>query len=73
MGISTVPQQARRPPFTFKRDKFQISVVDKAATATFFQTRVSTSGQSLVSREVCVLEKQGADWKLIYVYSRNID
>ena len=50
----------------------QITVLDKVATATFLQTRQSTA-RNLKSREVRVLEKQGEDWKLVYVYSRNIE
>jgi hypothetical protein len=61
------------PAPTFIRDKFQVSVLDKVATATFQQTRQRADGGKLVSREVRVLEKQGTDWKLVYVHSRNVE
>lgn len=52
-------------------ENMQVTVLDKVATATFLQTRQSAA-RELKSREVRVLEKQGNDWKLIYVYSRNL-
>lgn len=60
------------PATTFVREAFQVTVLDKVATATFLQTRQRADG-TLKSREVRVLEKQGADWKLVYVYSRNVE
>ncbi|GAB3499813.1 hypothetical protein GCM10027341_23890 [Spirosoma knui] len=59
------------PATTFKRENMQVTIVDKAATATFLQTRQRANG-TLKSREVRVLEKQGTDWKLVSVYSRNV-
>ena len=53
------------------QENLQVTVLDKIATATFLQTRQQTD-RNLKSREVRVLEKQGADWKLVYVYSRNM-
>lgn len=61
------------PAPAFLRDKFQVNVLDKVATATFRQTRQRADGSQLISREVRVLEKQGTDWKLVYVYSRNVE
>ncbi len=60
------------PATTFVRENFQVTVLDKVATATYLQTRQSAD-RNLKSREVRVLEKQGADWKLVYVYSRNLE
>lgn len=54
------------------QENFQVAVLDKVATATFLQTRQQTD-HNLKSREVRVLEKQGADWKLVYVHSRNVE
>ena len=53
-------------------ENMQITVLDKVATATFLQTRQNPT-RPLKSREVRVLEKQGNDWKLVYVYSRNVE
>ena len=54
------------------QENFRVTVLDKVATATFLQTRQQTD-RNLKSREVRVLEKQGADWKLVYVHSRNVE
>lgn len=54
------------------QENFQVTVLDKVATATFLQTRQQTD-RNLKSREVRVLEKQGTDWKLVYVHSRNVE
>jgi ketosteroid isomerase-like protein len=53
-------------------ENMQVTVLDKVATVTFLQTRQNPT-RPLKSREVRVLEKQGNDWKLVYVYSRNVD
>lgn len=60
------------PATTHVRENFQVAVLGNVATATFLQTRQRANG-NLKSREVRVLEKQGSDWKLAYVYSRNIE
>lgn len=58
---------------TFQRDNFQVTVLDKVATATFVQKQKRADGTESTNREVRVLEKRGADWKLVYVYSRAIE
>lgn len=60
------------PAATFLRENMQVTVLDKVATVSFLQTRQRATG-NLKSREVRVLEKQGADWKLVSVYSRNME
>ena len=57
---------------TFLHENFQVTVLDKVATVSFLQTRQSAA-RNLKSREARILEKQGADWKLVSVYSRNIE
>lgn len=60
------------PATTILHENFQVTVLDKVATATYLQTRQRANG-NLKSREARVLEKQGADWKLVSVYSRNVE
>ena len=61
-----------RGAITFTDVNVQVTVLDKVATASFLQTRQRANG-NLKSREVRLLEKQGADWKLVYVHSRNLE
>lgn len=66
--------QPPRPSTAFERETYQVSVLDKVATATFVQTAKSEDGRTLgKTREVRVLEKQANEWKLIYVHSRTIN
>ena len=69
-----VAGQPARPAISFQQDNYKVSVLDKTATATFIQMSKSADGKLLgKSNEVRVLEKQGNDWKMIYVYSRTIN
>ncbi|MBE7171043.1 MAG: hypothetical protein INR73_10655 [Williamsia sp.] len=69
-----VSGQPDRPTVSFQQDNFKVSVLDKTATATFIQLSKNADGKLLgKSNEVRVLEKQGNDWKMIYVYSRTIN
>ena len=61
-----------RGAITFTDVNVQVTVLDKVATASFLQTR-QQADRNLKSREVRVLKKQGADWKLVYVHSRNLE
>lgn len=60
------------PATTFLHENFQVTVLDEVATATYVQTRQRADG-NLKSREARILEKQGNDWKLVAVYSRNVE
>ena len=60
------------PATTFLHENVQVTVLDKVATASYRQTRQRANG-NLKSREVRVLEKQGDAWKLVSVYSRNME
>lgn len=69
-----VSGQPDRPIVSFQQDNCKVGVLDKTATATFIQISKSADGKLLgKSNEVRVLEKQGNDWKLIYVYSHTIN
>ena len=69
-----VSGQAPRSTLTFQRDDYQVNVLENVATATFIQMAKGSDGKPLgKTREVRVLEKQGNDWKLVYVHSRTIN
>ena len=69
MGNNFTSGEPPRSGLKVQRDNYQINVLENVATTTFIQT-MEFGGYKGTTKEVRVLEKDGNDWKLVYVRSR---